>query len=207
MDIHRMKILVVDDNEDNLDLIEAILSEEGYENIMRATSAEEMFEILKREKPDLILLDIMLPGMDGYEACRRLKQSEEWRDIPVIMVTAKTSPEDLKRGFEVGAIDYIEKPINDVELLARVESALKTKLEIDRYKSKEVEPTRAFKLIRDIMQLNDSKISLINEIISDVMKSNLNDTLKDEIVRELRVMKDESIKHRQIFEDLMEGLI
>ena len=202
-----MKILVVDDNEDNLDLIEAILSEEGYENIMRATSAEEMFEILKREKPDLILLDIMLPGMDGYEACRRLKQSEEWRDIPVIMVTAKTSPEDLKRGFEVGAIDYIEKPINDVELLARVESALKTKLEIDRYKSKEVEPTRAFKLIRDIMQLNDSKISLINEIISDVMKSNLNDTLKDEIVRELRVMKDESIKHRQIFEDLMEGLI
>ncbi len=207
MDLHRMKILVVDDNEDNLDLIEAILSEEGYENILRATSAEEMFEILKREKPDLILLDIMLPGMDGYEACRRLKQSEEWRDIPVIMVTAKTSPEDLKRGFEVGAIDYIEKPINDVELLARVESALKTKLEIDRYKSKEVEPTRAFKLIRDIMQLNDSKISLINEIISDVMKSNLNDTLKDEIVRELRVMKDESIKHRQIFEDLMEGLI
>jgi len=68
MNLKKMKILVVDDDEDSLDLVEAILSEEGYENIMKARSAEEMFEILKREKPDLILLDVMLPGMDGYEA-------------------------------------------------------------------------------------------------------------------------------------------
>ncbi len=197
-----MKILVVDDDEDSLDLIEAILSEEGYKNVIRARSAEEMFEILKKEKPDLILLDIMLPGMDGFEACKVLKENPEWRDIPVIMVTARSGPEDLKRGFEVGAFDYIEKPISDVELIARVESALKTKMEMDRYK---MGPTKAFKLVRDAMQANDSKISLIEEIISEI--SRLNIIGKEEMVRELREIKEESVRHREMLEEILEGLI
>jgi len=202
MNLKKMKILVVDDDEDSLDLVEAILSEEGYENIMKARSAEEMFEILKREKPDLILLDVMLPGMDGYEACRVLKGNPEWRDIPVIMVTARSSPEDLRKGFEAGAFDYIEKPLSDVELVARVESALKTKLEMEKHKMK---PTRAFKLIRDAMQVNDSKISLIDEIIAEISKLNI--VGKEEIVRELKEIKEESLRHREMFEDILEGLI
>jgi len=118
------------------------------------------------------------------------------------MVTARSSPEDLRKGFEAGAFDYIEKPLSDVELVARVESALKTKLEMEKHKMK---PTRAFKLIRDAMQVNDSKISLIDEIIAEISKLNI--VGKEEIVRELKEIKEESLRHREMFEDILEGLI
>ena len=207
MDIKKMKIMVVDDNEDNLDLVEAILESEGYENIVKARSAEEMFELLKKgEKPDLILLDVMMPGMDGFTACKILKESDRWRDIPVIMVTAKTSPEDLKKGFEVGAMDYIEKPISDVELVARVESALKTKLELDRYKVKDVETAHVFRLIRDAMQSNERKIELIEEIMGEIERSSVPDGVKERALDELRRMKEDCLEEKRVLENVLGGL-
>ncbi len=207
MDVKKMKIMVVDDNEDNLDLVEAILESEGYENIIKAKSAEEMFELLRKgEKPDLILLDVMMPGMDGFTACKILKESDRWRDIPVIMVTAKSSPEDLKRGFEVGAIDYIEKPISDVELVARVESALKTKLELDRYKLRDVETAHVFRLIRDAMQSNERKIELIEEIMEDMERSNVPERVKERVLGELRRIREECLEEKKILENVLGGL-
>ena len=129
-------ILVVDDNSDNTDLIEEILSEEGYESIIKASSGKEALFIINEMIPDIVLLDITMPDMDGYEVCRALKDNGETSDIPIIMVTAKTEVEDLRHGFDVGAFDYIKKPFEEVELLARVQSALKLKQSRDAIKRK-----------------------------------------------------------------------
>lgn len=131
-------ILVVDDNKDNVDLIEEILTEEGIGSVLVASSGPEALSIINERMPDLVLLDIMMPDMDGYSVCRTLKNSEETSDIPIIMVTAKTTAEDLRRGFEVGAFDYIKKPFEEVELISRVQSALKLKQSRDELKKKNI---------------------------------------------------------------------
>lgn len=112
-------ILVVDDVAKNLEVICNILSLESYQ-ISVASDGIRAWNIMQRLNPDLILLDIMMPNVDGYTFCRRLKEVEGKKDIPVIFVTARTGREDLIRGFEVGAVDYITKPFNSAELLARV---------------------------------------------------------------------------------------
>ena len=129
-------ILVVDDNSDNIDLIWEILSEEGYESILKASSGKEALFIINEMIPDIVLLDVMMPDMNGYEVCYALQDNEETSDIPIIMVTAKIEAEDLKHGFDVGAFDYIKKPFEEVELLARVRSALKLKQSRDAIKRK-----------------------------------------------------------------------
>jgi diguanylate cyclase (GGDEF)-like protein/PAS domain S-box-containing protein len=113
------RLMVVDDTPANLDLLVSMLESLGYE-IGVATTGESALEIIPRLQPDLILLDVMLPGIDGYEACRRLKADPALQDIPVIFITAKTEIRDLKTGFEAGAVDYIRKPIQREEVVARV---------------------------------------------------------------------------------------
>jgi len=121
-------ILVVDDTPDNIKILKNVLSSEGY-RVKVANNGKRCLEIAsKAEKPDLILLDIMMPEMDGYEVCRRLKADKETEDIPVIFVTAKGEVEDEKCGFDYGAVDYITKPISVPIVLARV----KTHLELTR---------------------------------------------------------------------------
>ncbi|MDY6864693.1 MAG: response regulator [Halobacteriota archaeon] len=131
----RDTILIVDDYPFNLTTVEIILSGNGFKNILTASSGAEALSLIYRNRPDLILLDIMMPGMDGFEVCNILQENEETKDIPVIMLSGKISPEDIKRGFEVGAVDYIEKPFEDPELIARVRSALKLKHARDELKS------------------------------------------------------------------------
>jgi diguanylate cyclase (GGDEF)-like protein/PAS domain S-box-containing protein len=113
------RLMVVDDTPANLDLLVSMLETLGYE-IGVATTGESALEIIPRLQPDLILLDVMLPGIDGYETCRRLKADEALRDIPVIFITAKTEIRDLKTGFQAGAVDYIRKPIQREEVIARI---------------------------------------------------------------------------------------
>jgi len=112
-------ILVVDDIAKNLEVIGNILSLEQYQ-ISVAGDGQKAWNILQRISPDLILLDIMMPAVDGYTLCRRIKSVEDKKDIPIIFITAKTNPEDLIKGFELGAVDYITKPFNAAELSARV---------------------------------------------------------------------------------------
>jgi two-component system sensor histidine kinase/response regulator len=119
-------ILVVDDILRNLQVIGNILEEEGYE-ISVATNGEEALEIVHEETPDLILLDVMMPGMNGFEVCRRLKGMEKVKEIPVIFLTAKTETEDIIKGFEIGGIDYISKPFKKEELLIRIKTHLQLK--------------------------------------------------------------------------------
>jgi len=112
-------ILVVDDIPKNLEVIGNILSLEDYQ-ISIAGDGQRAWNIIQRISPDLILLDIMMPNIDGYTLCRRIKTLEDKKDIPVIFITAKTETEDLVKGFESGAVDYITKPFNAAELSARV---------------------------------------------------------------------------------------
>jgi len=120
------RVLVVDDDIRNLELLEAYLSMEGHEVIL-ARSGEEALDLVQQSPPDLILLDIMMPGLDGFEVCSRLKSDPKTQFIPIIMVTALRGTRDRIRGLDVGADDFISKPFNGYELLARVRSLLRIK--------------------------------------------------------------------------------
>lgn len=118
------RILIVDDHKNNIRLLEDILQDEGYETY-RAYDGEEAIKKAFNIQPDLVLLDIMMPKLDGYSVCETLQKSSETVGIPIIMVTARVESRALKKALEVGAYDYIKKPIDDIEVLARVASALK----------------------------------------------------------------------------------
>jgi two-component system cell cycle response regulator len=123
-------ILVVDDVPANVKLLEAKLTNEYYD-VITAKDGFEAIEQTKAKKPDLILLDVMMPGIDGFETCRRLKQDPDVSHIPVVMVTALSEPSDRVAGLEAGADDFITKPINDTALFARVRSLVRIKVLID----------------------------------------------------------------------------
>ena len=120
------KILVVDDLEVNVTLIKAYLKDAGYE-VITANSGKEALTKAFFYKPDLVILDVMMPVMDGYEVCQILKDNEDTRSIPVIFLTALQETKDKVKGLEVGGEDFISKPFNDIELLARVRSLLRIK--------------------------------------------------------------------------------
>ncbi|MEJ2406072.1 MAG: response regulator [Candidatus Thiodiazotropha sp.] len=113
------KILVVDDNASNLRLLLELLTEKGY-TVYAAISGELVLDFVKSRLPDLILLDIKMPGLDGYEVCRRLKANESTRSIPIIFLSALEDQRDKVKGFQAGGVDYITKPFQSEELLARV---------------------------------------------------------------------------------------
>lgn len=136
------RILVVDDLEANRRLLEAKLTAEYYD-VLFATRGEEAVQLAKREKPDLILLDVMMPGgIDGYEACRRLKAQAETRHIPVIILTTLDDRTEKLRGLQAGAEEFLTKPIDDVQLLARVKSLLALKVVIDELRAREANGKR-----------------------------------------------------------------
>ncbi|WP_310552039.1 SpoIIE family protein phosphatase [Paenibacillus glufosinatiresistens] len=143
-----MRILIVDDNPTNIIIIREILKKEDYRNIVTESSARDMLKRLgadrqiSSERPwksdvDLILLDMMMPEMDGIEACRIIQQHEVLRDIPIIMVTAVGDSKKLAEALDAGAVDYVTKPINKVELMARIRLALRLKQEKDWHKERD----------------------------------------------------------------------
>jgi phosphoserine phosphatase RsbU/P len=160
-----MSILIVDDSSSERLLLEAILKGKGHTNIVLAESPRVAFQHLGTEDPqpsapqgepdvDLILLDVMMPEMNGIDACRRIKSFGHLRDIPIIMVTANAEVEDLQSAFAAGAMDYITKPVKKVELLARVGSALALKRETDARKLWE----------RELMQRNQELEKALEEV-------------------------------------------
>ena len=120
----KQKILVVDDEEDILELVRYNLAKEGFD-VVCASSGEEAIPICQKQKPAVVILDLMLPGVDGLEICRTLKSDTKTRGIPVVMLTAKGEESDIVLGLELGADDYVTKPFSPRVLLARVRAVLR----------------------------------------------------------------------------------
>jgi PleD family two-component response regulator len=141
-----MRILVIDDSEDGREIAEAMLVAAGYEHVSTAGSAADAYRLLGIGEPttrpsavDLLLLDIVMPEIDGIEACARIRSDQRYSSVPIIMVTSLGDTDSLANAFVAGATDYITKPLNRIELLARVRSALKLKAELDRREARELE--------------------------------------------------------------------
>lgn len=127
MSAQKQKILLVDDEKDLVELLSIRLEEAGFE-VITSLDGHEGLEKAKREKPDLIILDIMMPKMDGYQFCRLLKFDRQFEKIPILMLTARTQEQDRKTGLTVGADAYITKPYSLPELLNKIRSLLKGEL-------------------------------------------------------------------------------
>ncbi len=133
-------ILVVDDEEANRALLEEIIYTYGY-NVICAENSKAMYKILENKIPSLILLDVMLPDENGFQIAENLSKKEKLKDIPIIFVTAKTAPEDLKKGFDSGGVDYIKKPIDLIEMEVRIKAALqRRRLELKLKKAAVIDP-------------------------------------------------------------------
>ena len=154
------KILVVDDIAINLELQKAYLTAAGYK-VIEAKSGQEALQKVRDEKPDLILLDVMMPKMSGYEVCKILKNDPETQFIPIVMVTALTSVEDKIRGIEAGADDFISRPFNKTELMARVKSLLRIKFLQDQLHQRMQELSEARERLQQLA-ITDGLTGLFN---------------------------------------------
>ncbi len=157
---HSERILVVDDHPDNVEIIDARLSSRGY-NIETASNGEEALEMVRANPPHLILLDVMMPLMDGFEVSRRIKRDESLPYIPIILVTARGETEDKVEGLDAGADDYLTKPINFPELEARVRSMLRIKKLQDELDGKNRELAEANEQLKQL-SITDGLTGLFN---------------------------------------------
>ena len=173
-----MSILIVDDTAFQRHTLATLLETHGYADVHTAESAAEAFGYLGIVGPgrpipdiDLVLMDVRMPEMDGISACRRIKSVSQLRDIPVIMVTSSDETVDLQLAFDAGAMDYLIKPPNEVELVARVRSALKLKHEIDRRKAREQELLELAQLLKSERERSDLLLlNILPEPIADRLK-------------------------------------
>ncbi|MCF2149108.1 hybrid sensor histidine kinase/response regulator [Desmonostoc muscorum LEGE 12446] len=158
-------ILVIDDEPDNFDVIETLLDGQGYQ-LHYAPSGQQALTRLNSFQPDVILLDVMMPDLDGLEVCRRIKADLQWQTVPIVMVTALTAKEDLARCLGAGADDFISKPINSLELRARVNSMLRIKQQYDN--------------LQALLQLRED---VVNMIVHDLRNPLASIVLSTEILR------------------------
>ena len=181
-------ILVVDDMPKNIQILGNILRECNY-LVEFATNGQDALDWLKLRSFDLILLDVMMPGMDGFEACKRIKENPETQEIPIIFITAKNDSKDITHGFNIGAIDYITKPFNTEELLARVSTHLKI-----RSQKKELLYQNSFKSILMSVIAHDLRtpLSVISNM-TNVAKMKKEKNALPELSSEIEII-DNSIK-------------
>jgi CheY-like chemotaxis protein len=193
-----MTILVVDDNPVNVKIIEILLGKNGYRTAS-TMKGNECIETAKKLKPELILLDIGMPGISGIEVCRVLKQEDTTSDIPVIFVTASTDDETLNNAFESGGTDYVRKPVNKIELLARIKSALDRK--------KLMEKNLEEKKFRGVLEMAGAICHEFNQplqVISGYSELLLMDISRDSpLYSKFKIIKDQIIRMGKITNKLM----
>lgn len=176
------KILIVDDVPENIDLL-IILLQDKYE-IIASKSGKRALELVENDKPDLILLDIMMPEMNGYQVCQKILSNNEFKDIPIIFLTAKSQISDLKKGFEYGAVDYITKPFQPIELELRV----KTHLELKRSRELLVRQNNKLNLIN--IEINNRSVAVKDQ--ADYLAERVRKVLseKNDVTNQLQSVKE-----------------
>lgn len=169
-----MKIAVVDDDPDTIDLLQKRLTEAGYKNLIFANSANAGWSLIREQCPDIVVLDVVMPGMNGYELCAELRRDSRFFDLPVIMVTGSDpeADEPLKAAFAAGATDFIRKPVNTTEFLARVKSALELKRANGRFKKEIDRRKRAEKEIASFRNYLKSIIDSMPSIVVGIDPEN-----------------------------------
>jgi adenylate cyclase len=185
MDSSKARILVVDDSVDNLQLLTSILTRRDYA-VRPATSGQAALQTAKVELPDLILLDILMPFMDGYEVCERLKADERTRDIPVIFVSALGEVFDKVRAFSVGGVDYIPKPFHLREVLARVETHL------------------ALRRLQQELQERNAQITALNERLDRLLRQFASKEVADELLSQGFSLGGKHVEATAMFADIRE---
>ena len=185
---NKPKVLIVDDMKENVELMEAYLSVEPYV-VISAYGGKEALQKVEEEKPDIILLDVMMPELNGYEVCKILKEGPETQFIPVLMLTALSELEDRIRGIEVGADDFLTKPINRLELKTRVKSLLRVKCLHDRLVSD-----------RDGLEVKNRIQSILTSVIPTLLQSVSNEE-KKVIINQMTGMVEKTLFDLYHFED------
>ncbi|MBP5856912.1 PleD family two-component system response regulator [Marivibrio halodurans] len=159
------RVLVVDDLRPNVKLLEAKLTSE-YFDVITASDGAEALERIRDSQPDIVLLDVMMPGMDGFEVCRRIKSDSSMMHIPVVMITALSDAADRVRGLEAGADDFLTKPVNDVAMFARVRSLVRLKMLTDEWRLRE-ETSGQFGVLRDEQPLYEVNARRADVLVLD----------------------------------------
>jgi two-component system sensor histidine kinase/response regulator len=198
-DIIRQKVLIVDDVTKNIQLVANFLKQAGYD-INYAISGKTAINHINREKFDLILLDIMMPEMDGFEVCQKLKSDDETKEIPIIFLTAKTDIDSITKAFKVGGIDYITKPFNKAELLARVKTHLELQLQKKNLKELNATKDKFFSIIA-----HDLK-SPLNQLLglSEILQKELESDKGNEVIKLVKLMSESAKSGRLLLENLLE---
>lgn len=185
---NRPKVLIVDDMRENVELMEAYLAVEPYK-VFCAYGGKEALRIVDKEKPDIVLLDVMMPEVNGYEVCKILKENPETQFIPVLMLTALSELEDRIKGIEVGADDFLTKPINRLELKTRVKSLLRVKYLHDRLVAD-----------RDSLEVKNRVQSILTAVIPTLLQSVSNEE-KKVIINQMTGMVEKTLLEMYHFEN------
>lgn len=191
-------ILIVDDIPENIQVLLQIMENEKYRFAI-ATSADDAFKSIEAEKPDLVLLDIILPNVNGYEICRQLQENAATEDIPIIFLTVLDEMENVLKGFSLGAVDYITKPFNEHEVLARVNTQLK--LQQANQKLRELNQTKdkLFSVIAH--EIRNPFSNIIN--FSELMLENIDSYNKENLKNILSAIHVDALKSFEMLENLL----
>ncbi len=196
------KILIVDDDLTVVKMVEKILFNKYY-ILLNAKDGTEAYEKAKEWLPDIILMDILMPGMDGYRTCEKLRENHKTQNIPVIFLTSYDKPDEVVKGFEAGAVDYVTKPFFAGELRARVKTHLELKRSREEIKDMHLLKTKFFSIVT-----NDIRDSLIgvkgvaNFLVQDIENNNV-----DEIIKLAKILQGDSEQLYELLEDLIEWAV
>jgi signal transduction histidine kinase len=199
-------VLIIDDNPNNIQVVATIMAESGYE-LGIAMSAKEAYKFIEENIPELILLDIDMPEIDGYEVCSGLKKDLRYRDIPIIFLTVKDEKEDIVKAFDLGAVDYVTKPFNRQELISRVRTQLllkKAKNELEK-KNRELESAMKMKDEFLILMTHEFKtpINVIHAALQTI-ENIYGHELGDKVKKYLRSIKLNSFRQLRLVNNLLD---